>query len=220
LVVTTDSTNLFRGHTYAVTITHSRDSVVFPTARNNIRVWIDYNNNKSFEDAGELVVTADYKAYGVYTANFTVPTTAPLGTVRLRATAKMSDDAGHSLPASCDSPVADPLGYHGEMEDYKVRIVPTTAINKVGASALNPVVYPNPSSGSVTIAFDAIDNEPVSIELFDATGKLTARLLNNEIPTSLLYNFDLNNYTQATGVYFIKVSSASGSSYHKVLKVN
>src|SRR4051812_11166125 len=56
VVVTKDTTTLIAGHTYTVTMTHTRDSVSFPTVRNNIRVWVDYNSNFSFDDAGETVI--------------------------------------------------------------------------------------------------------------------------------------------------------------------
>jgi hypothetical protein len=125
VVVTTGlSTTLTAGQTYTVSISHSEDTQFFPGARNNIRVWIDYNNNLSFIDAGETVVLVDLEAPATtYTAVFTVPASTPAGTVALRATAKMSADAGHTLPTPCNVP-ADPLGYHGEMEDYSVVIQP------------------------------------------------------------------------------------------------
>jgi hypothetical protein len=117
LVVTGLSTTVVPGQTYTISITHSEDSQIFPGARNNLRVWIDYNKNFSFTDAGETVLLKDLEAPATtYTSTITIPTTAS-GTLTLRATAKMSNDAGHTLPTPCNVP-ADPLGYHGEMEDY------------------------------------------------------------------------------------------------------
>src|SRR6185369_4491060 len=83
VTVTTDTTTLKRGQTYNVSITHSKDnsSQYFDTSKNNIRVWIDYNNDKDFDDAGETVISVDKKFAGVYTASFTVPATTPLGIV-------------------------------------------------------------------------------------------------------------------------------------------
>ncbi|MCD6011399.1 MAG: metallo-peptidase family Reprolysin-like protein [Flavipsychrobacter sp.] len=219
LVVTTDSTNLFRGHTYTVTIKHNRDSIFFPTARNNIRVWIDYNNNYNFDDAGETVITADFQAPGYYTGNFTVPVTAPVGTVRLRATAKMSSDAGHITPSSCDSPTIDPIGYHGEMEDYKVKIMPTTGVDEVVGITNDIVVYPCPTPGRITVSFAAIKSEPVSIDLLDVAGKLVGSLLQQTQSLSS-YDFDLNDYVSAPGIYMIKVTTADNVSYQKVVKTN
>jgi hypothetical protein len=219
VVETGDTTSLLRGHTYTVTITHTRDAVIFPDVRNNIRVWIDYNSNHSFDDAGETVITSDYDTFGVFTHNFTVPTTAPIGTTRLRATVKMSSDGGHTLPTSCDSP-ADPIGYHGEMEDYVVKILATTEINEINAAVKPATVYPNPISDQFTIAFDAINNEPVSVDMYDVSGKLIGVLLNEPFQTASIYQFDINNYTSARGMYLLKITSGGFTSYQKVIKVD
>lgn len=122
LVTTGLATTLTAGQTYTLSISHSEDAAIFPGARNNLRVWIDYNSNFSYLDANETVLTGNLQAPATtYTATFTVPTSILSGTYNLRATAKMSVDAGHSLPTPCDVP-ADPIGYHGEMEDYTVVI--------------------------------------------------------------------------------------------------
>lgn len=220
-MVTVDSTVLLVGHTYTVTITHNRDAVSFPTARNNIRVWIDYNNNYSFDDAGETVISADYQNYGVYTGSFTVPATATPGTVRLRATVKMSSDAGHTTPTSCDMP-ADPLGYHGEMEDYKVKIQSTTAVGVKQVEAPTPVVsvYPNPVTDRLTVSLDGLRSAPLSIQLYDMAGRLVGSLADEQVQSSPSYSFDLNSYVQGSGMYFLKVVSGNTCSYRKIVKVN
>lgn len=221
LVVTTDSTKLERGKTYSISIMHTKDAVIFPNARNNIRVWIDYNNDKDFLDAGETVITKDYDTAGVHTDSFTVPLTAPLGTTRLRATAKMSSDAGHTIPTPCDESPKDPLDYHGEMEDYTVTIVAVgTSIDDLGNNKNNISVYPNPTTGEVAVSFTAIDPGKVSIELYDVAGKLVANMLNSEKQNSLSYHFNLNDYKVTEGVYFIKISSDNALSYQRVVKVN
>jgi hypothetical protein len=120
VVLTGQSTTLVPGQTYTISISHSEDTQFFPGARNNLRVWADLNNNLSFLDAGETILTKDLEAPATtYTATFTLPGSTPGGTYTIRATAKMSADAGHSLPTPCNVP-ADPLGYHGEMEDYTI----------------------------------------------------------------------------------------------------
>lgn len=130
------STTLTAGQTYTISISHSEDSQFFAGDRNNLRVWIDYNMNFSWTDAGETVLLQDLQPPATtFTATFTVPLTVPSGTYALRATAKMSADAGHTLPTPCDMP-ADPLGYHGEMEDYSVVIVNS------GAPAVSFVISP------------------------------------------------------------------------------
>lgn len=219
VVETGDSTVLLQGHTYTVSITHSKDINLFPDARNNIRVWIDYNGNKDFTDANETVITKDYDSAGTFTASFTVPATAPLGATRLRATAKMSSDAGHTIPTPCDNP-ADPIGYHGEMEDYVVTIKAPTAVNGINISASTFSIAPNPASTDITISFTSIENNPLSINLYDITGKLLGNLLTESKQSSSNYKFNIAAYTQNAGMYFIKVLSGNEVSYQKLIKMN
>lgn len=113
---------LVAGRLYEIGITHTRDTVLFPTVRNNIRVWIDFNKNGSFADPGEAVVTADRVVAGASTFSFTVPAEASeVSQTRMRVTAKMSAEGGHSPPTPCDDP-PDPIEYHGEIEDYLISI--------------------------------------------------------------------------------------------------
>ncbi len=219
LVITGESTTLERGQTYTVSITHSKDNVFFPTARNNIRMWIDFDGNKDFSDAGETVLTTDFEAAGTYTGSITIPANAPLGTTKLRVTAKMSSDAGHTVPTPCDMP-KDPLDYHGEMEDYDVTITDggTTSITQVTNTKLVAAVYPNPTSNDVTVVLNEI-NKAVTIDLYDVTGRLISNMINDNSGATT-YNIQLNDHVATTGVFFIKVSSGSNSAYQRVVKVN
>lgn len=220
LVVTNDSTALLRGHTYTVTIKHNRDSIVFPDIRNNIRVWIDYNNNYKFTDTGETVVSADFVAPGYYTATFTVPISAPLATVRLRATAKMSSDAGHIIPSPCDSPTVDPIGYHGEIEDYKVRILPTTGIDENYGRLSDLFVYPNPTTGQVYLSVGAVTNELLTIDLLDVTGKACISLIKNEKQSVDRYSFEIKNYSLESGIYIVRIEIGGNVFYRRVVLSN
>lgn len=219
VVVTTDSTVLARGKTYTVSITHSEDNVSFAGDKNNIRIWIDYDKNFKFTDAGETVVTKDMEVPGTtYTATFTVPANAPLGPTRLRATAKMSSDAGHSIPTSCDDP-ADQFGYHGEMEDYKVIIAMFPTGVQETAQQLEASVYPNPSGSNITVSLNYAGNAPVSIDMFDMTGKMIANVV-KEQQFQPSYNIDLNSYAQAPGIYFLRITAGDAVAYQKVIKTN
>lgn len=221
VVVTNDSTTLMRGQTYTVSISHSRDAVTFPDARNNIRVWIDYNNDKDFDDAGETAISSDYDTTSkVFTASFTVPSTATLGTTRLRATAKMSSDAGHTIPTSCDLPTPDPLGYHGEIEDYKVIIAPATGINDIKTGDLSINIYPNPATDLVNVSFNKISHQPMSIDLFDITGKVIKHLMYISDQDSQSYEFNLDQVNIPNGMFLIKASSTASSAYQKIIKMD
>ncbi|RZK53342.1 MAG: PKD domain-containing protein, partial [Hymenobacter sp.] len=81
-------------------------------APENVRVWIDYNNNGTFETT-ELVYSHDNAL--VHTGTFTPPATATLGTrLRLRVA---SDNADLSIPTACSTP------QYSQDEDYGVTLV-------------------------------------------------------------------------------------------------
>lgn len=219
LVVTTDSTILERGKTYPLSIMHSKDNVIFPNARNNIRVWIDYNGDKDFEDAGETVITKDYEYAGTYTDSFTVPATAKLGVTRLRATAKMSSDAGHTIPTPCDMP-ADPIDYHGEMEDYTVTIIAPSEVSMLTDVENKVSVAPNPSTGLISLSFNSISSEILNVMLYDMTGKKVAELLKSATQDKYEYVFDLQQYNLQTGIYMMQINNGTSVSHQRIAMVN
>lgn len=72
-------------------------------------------------------------------------------------------------------------------------------------------VYPNPTSGQLNITFNNINNEDVTVELFDVLGKLVStKTFVGEINCAM----DISNY--AEGVYVLKVSTPTYTSNKKV----
>lgn len=219
LVETGDTTELALGKTYTITMKHSKDAVIFPNARNNIRVWLDYNQDMDFTGTDETIVSSDYETAGTFTATFTVPMTAKLGYTRLRATAKMSDDAGHTIPTPCDMP-QDPIDYHGEMEDYTINIVQfPTSVNELN-NTKTISISPNPTNGIVRINFSNKTNNPVTISLVDITGKLIATPIKEQHQSADVYMLDINDYVSNNGIYFLKVLSGEEQLFEKLIKVD
>ena len=83
-----------------------------------IQVWIDFNQNESFADPGELVVAAVYtNGINGTTANpviqnINIPSGAATGNTRMRVSMKRTEAAG-----PCE------LFEFGEVEDYSVNII-------------------------------------------------------------------------------------------------
>jgi hypothetical protein len=91
-----------------------------PTWGQGFKVWIDWNNNNSFADAGELVYTSPGSGVAVYSAIVTVPFSAAPGTKRMRA---LCNYAG--IPTTMDGcPVSQPFG---ECEDYDFVVLGTAS---------------------------------------------------------------------------------------------
>jgi len=201
-VLTGMSTTLHRGQTYSISITHTVDAYICPDM--NLRVWIDYNINGTLDDAGETVITIDHHSAGTYTATFTVPATALVGTTRLRATAKMSNLGGHTPPTPCNFPF-DPLGYHGEVEDYTVNIAAETGIDVVAPTTPALSVFPNPANESATLNYSLTENQRVKIELFNGLGQIEKVFaFEDQIAGDHQYNLELKNVE--AGFYFVRLS--------------
>ncbi|MBP6333951.1 MAG: hypothetical protein KA444_00660 [Bacteroidia bacterium] len=161
------STILQKGETYTISINTSVDATIDPSM--NIRVWIDYNQDFDLGDAGETVIGMDYVNAGTHTGTFTVPSTALGGPTRMRVTSKMTNIGGHSLPTPCDDP-ADPLGYHGEIEDYTVDIQGTTSIDPVNSDVKSWSI--NFIEGTtVKLDYELTGNARVSFTLYNLIGE-------------------------------------------------
>jgi hypothetical protein len=73
------------------------------------RIWIDFNGDGAFSDAGELVYSGN--GTSAVSGSFSVPSSVPAGNMRMRISMKWGAGA-----ASCET-----FGY-GEVEDYTVTI--------------------------------------------------------------------------------------------------
>jgi hypothetical protein len=205
------STDLEIGNTYTISITHTIDASICPDM--NLRVWLDYNLDYSFDDAGETAILVNHHAAGTYTGTFTVPANATPGTTTMRITAKMSDLGGHTLPTPCDMPNPDPLGYHGETEDYTVNIINATGINQAPALSSTLSVFPTVITDHATIS--VLSSEFNSVKLSNAIGEIVwSKDFDSHQQEIILGENVLGKI--APGIYFIE---ATGSGIHEVRKI-
>jgi PKD repeat protein len=101
-------TNLISGSNYTIQI---KTGTQFAE---NVRVWIDFNNNNSFE-SGELVMSTN-NVQENHSANFSIPSNATINTpLRMRV---ISDYNGITSP--CNNV------QYGQAEDYTIYILPNT----------------------------------------------------------------------------------------------
>ena len=96
--------NLLVGRTYPLTVQTSAGGP------ENVRVWLDYNNDGAFSGANELVFSSDNQT--LHVGAITAPAAAPLGVpLRLRVAA---DYANAPVPTACGTPE------YSQTEDYAV----------------------------------------------------------------------------------------------------
>ena len=110
---TSISTSLTKGTSNTITITPT-----WPGTKYNegYAVWIDYNKNGDFSDAGELVWSKAISQTTPVSGSFTVPTSATTGVTRMRVAMKYN-----GVPTSCEA-----IPY-GEVEDYAINITAASA---------------------------------------------------------------------------------------------
>jgi len=125
------STTVNKGTAYPLTLTPSFASTAYPEYFN---VYMDYNGDLDFADAGELVYSSPGTTATV-TSSITIPTTAITGSVRMRVI--MKDGA---ITSPCESFT------YGEVEDYTLSIQPGTT----GTTCSAPTGLTNSTVGTTT----------------------------------------------------------------------
>lgn len=172
------TTTLEKGETYAVTVGFTIDDVIFPGSHMNLRVWVDLNHDGQLDDAGETLLSVNEQSGPTFTGTITVPTNALTGDTRLRVTAKMCSHTGHIVPTPCDMP-ADPLGYHGELEDYTVEIVDAVGIAENRVVEQLAIVADGDALQLIT---DLPQGGEARLEVMDASGRAVASVALGVLP--------------------------------------
>ena len=143
------TTSVLKGSTYTFSLT-----VGAGTGTHGAGVWIDFNQNGVFTDAGEFFLISNaIAASSTTTANITIPIGANAGDVRMRVRYAYN----HTVAStdSCTMP-----GTYGETEDYTITLVdpapcvaPTAQPTALVLTAQATII-----SGSFTAASPAPDN--------------------------------------------------------------
>ncbi len=168
------STNAARSSAQTITITPAWTSTVYSEG---YAVFIDYNQNGVFTDAGETVFTKATSTATTATGSFTIPATATLGATRMRVSMKYN-----GVPTSCEA-----FSY-GQVEDYTINI--TSAAKEFEAKE-NVVVdiklYPNPTSSILNVTSVS---EKATFRIFNLIGQTVAegKIADGTIDVSRLNN--------------------------------
>jgi bacillolysin len=200
------STDIARGSAQTINLVSG-----WATSSTSWKVWIDYNCDGDFTDNGEAVLNGSFTGYNI-NASFAVPSTATLGTTRMRV---MMVNSGASEPCSLSD---------GEVEDYSVNI--TSATKKIIAEAPHTLsiqpdgmaqvsepavsVYPNPASDKLLVNSTGIGK----VNLVSVTG------INGKRFTA---NFDADNKSidvssLPKGMYIVVIDTEKGEYKSKFTK--
>jgi chitodextrinase len=189
------STTVVRGTANTITITPSWTSTKY---NEGYAVFIDYNQDGDFSDAGETVFTKAASTTTPVSGSFTISTTALIGSTRMRVSMKYN-----GIPTSCES------FPYGQVEDYTINISSATKVEESAtAKTFDFTLYPNPVTGSVlnVANLDAIS----TYKIYNMIGQELAKgsINNNEIEVDQL----------ASGTYLLEISNAIGTSTKRFIK--
>src|SRR5690554_229978 len=155
----------------------------------NVRAWIDYNND-GFFDSNELIMSSNgTESYETHTATFLVPETA--STVTLDTALRMriaSDFYTSNIPEPCG------MLTYGQVEDFTVFVTGALSTEEIEQATLK--VYPNPATDVLNFS-EKLDN----IEVYAMDGSKIMTVPSSE-------KIDVAHL--AKGTYLIKAKNASG----------
>ncbi len=212
--------SLVRGGSKTITITPSWPMGFISNAGYNYGVWIDYNNDGDFNDAGERVLTRNATRDASISGVFTVPSTSPLVTgARMRVI--MSDATTSTSLSPCGS--VSP----GQVEDYAISV-----FDNVMVSDVTPPTTPtlNSPTGVTSVSVNLVwstSTDNIGVTGYDifrngsliaSTTGATSYTVTNLSP-STAYTFVVKakdaagNISSASNSQTITTSSANATSY-------
>ncbi len=189
------------------------------TIRNQrFSVYIDFNRNGNFADAGERLINAvTLNNAGIKTFSINIPATATAGPTRMRVIMRRSSGA--------ISPCI--TGYWGETEDYDVNLVTGTnqlvsnkeikpaVVSNAKKIAVAPglvSVSPNPSNGIFTVTLEKLTEE-ATYEVVNMNG---AAVQKNTIRNAAVIKINISQ--QPAGLYVLRITNKEGKQFLQKLQ--
>ena len=184
--------NVAQGTIASIAITFDTNNYPY-----NVVVWVDWNNDFDFEDAGETALLGVYSASPlpiIFNGSFNIPANAILGPHRMRVSGQF-----YSPTAPCFS------GDFAAFEDYSINITPALGISQFDKSKVS--YYPNPV---IDVLHLKSDSDISNIEVCNLLGqKVQSKVFD---PTTI----DLSNL--ASGTYLVRFTSDTLQQSIKVVK--
>lgn len=169
----------------------------------NFCVYIDFNRNGSFNDAGERVAGASLiNSAGNFNFYFSIPATVTPGTTSMRVVMRNKNN-GFVYPCL--------TGFLGETEDYIVNLVSSSRNVISDAVSVNDdktetgiVISPNPSDGIFTITLPK-NIQPGYSEIVNISGVVVQQ---QSIINAKMFSIDISRMPK--GLYLLRITDQSG----------
>ncbi|HOY94978.1 MAG TPA: GEVED domain-containing protein [Catalimonadaceae bacterium] len=205
---TTASANVTAGSSYSLGYSAAFTSTAYTEYW---RVYIDWNKNGVFTDAGEQVVSRSSSSAANLSTTITVPATAKNGTTRMRVVMKYG-----AYGTSCETFT------YGEVEDYNV--VVSGGVNREIQSEFTSnespsdfQLYPNPASDKIVLSKSELGwFEGATVMMVDMKGKTWKKEALTS-PNNDLEKAELSVDNLPNGLYNVIIFSGDSKISKKVL---
>ncbi|QAA82166.1 T9SS type A sorting domain-containing protein [Aequorivita sp. H23M31] len=191
------TTTLAKGTSNTITITPKWTGSKYNEA---YRVWIDYNQDGDFDDAGELVYSRARTTSTSISGSFTVPASALNGPTRMRVAMKYN-----AYPTPCET-----FSY-GEVEDYTVIIktgfAPEGIRENDNPTSFQMILYPNPVKDDLNIELQT--DRATDYKIYSILGQIVGEGTYTE-------NIDVSNLK--SGVYMLEVNTDKEKMIERFIK--
>jgi len=207
---TTASANVSAGSSYSLGYSAAFTSTAYTEYW---RVYIDWNQNGVFTDAGEQMVSRSSSSASNLSTTITVPATAKNGTTRMRVVMKYG-----AYGTSCET-----FSY-GEVEDYNVVVTGGVAResgeNKPSQEIISLEdlqIFPNPAHDRIFLTLSEIGEfEAGKAVLVDMKGRIVLEE-NLKAPNNNLEKAEIETVNLPNGLYNLIISTEKGRTSKKVI---
>jgi len=169
-----------------------------------VLVWIDFNNDFDFDDAGEKVLETVGNNHTPLVGQIAIPPTATLGTVRMRVrlnNANLNDPNNYSNQTPCGNAA------FGQVEDYTLNIGNVLSVKE--SSKVSIKAFPNPVTDILHIESPS---KVKSVSVVDASGKFVSSYKLNTAKSQI------NLSGLVPGIYFVNIEMEDVTQSIKVIK--
>ncbi len=175
----------------------SSDAFIFGA----IAAWVDFDGNGEFAQQ-ERVIFDEFND-GSLAGSFEIPNSAAIGLTRLRIMCTWDEDFDACSPTDWGV---------GEIEDYCVTIAGSSNLNQTVKNT-DIRIYPNPTTGKISILTDHFDLQGNSVTFYDILGN---QVLNQRVDSaSGALSLDLLNMGFNTGIYLCVITDDERNILHK-----
>ncbi|MCI2228889.1 M12 family metallo-peptidase [Polaribacter sp. MSW13] len=206
---TSISTDVKLNETHDLTVNVNTDG----NYRVQVKAWIDWNHNCSFDDAGEeydlgFAGNTSDGPTDLSPLSITIPAGASLGNTVMRVSSRYTSSLTVTYPTSCET------GFDGEVEDYTINVQDETAsLEDFAFSGFN--LYPNPTNGEFTLNLEVLNTDKVTVQLFDVRGRLIGE--KNYLNTNTNFSENISFDKASAGLYLVKITNRSKQTTRKLV---